>query len=46
MDINNINALNKLNANLYYNSRSKSLNNKIILNNKIEVPIANNNLKI
>ena len=45
MDINNINALNKLNANLYYNSRSKSLNNKIILNNKIEVPIANNNLK-
>ena len=44
MDINNINALNKLNANLYYNIRSKSLNNKIILNNKIEIPI-NNNLK-
>jgi hypothetical protein len=42
MDINNINTLNKLNANLYYNIRSKSLNNKIILNSKIEVPIANN----
>ena len=42
MDINNMNALNKLNANLYYNIRSKSLNNKIILNNKIEIPIANN----
>ena len=42
MNLNNLNSLNKFNGGLNYNIRSKSLNNKIIINNKNDVPLVNN----
>ena len=44
MNINNLNSLNKYNGNLNHNIRSRSLNNKIILNNKRnDIPFPNKN---
>ena len=43
MNINNISALNKYNGSLNHNIRARSLNSKLIINNKNSIPFPNKN---